>query len=263
MNGLGGVFRRGRLVLNLLRLLGLTAIAVFLVACAGQEQDSTPLLSWADYRSQLEADIASGGQLFCESDSGGQNQPYDNCEIFHALREQGCYGYTTFDIGREINYESTCVKRERLREGQLHKRHFFALTTNDWWRSLPAEIVPLPGGIYSDNSYDVASKRHRVRVVNRTLDEIDLEVDEATNGRLIAMIGTTHEDCGVIRDVLSVSAMTLVDIDADGIAELVLEGYRVNKSETCQLGSGNSLGARFFAIVRKTAPRGPVELLHD
>ena len=51
--------------------------------------------------------------------------------------------------------------------------------------------------------------------------------------------------------IFYLNAVLLADFDGDGVAELLVKGSRAYQSESCLLGSGNSLGGGFSVLINK------------
>ena len=192
-----------------------------------------------------------GGRLYCPD---GEEKSFENCTTFTALREQGCYGYSTAERRMEANYSDNCLELESLSSAQSFKENFFDLETKDWWKWMPAEIIPVSGGIYSDESWRAAQKRRDTLVKGKRLDQINLQQVSTYLDRIEIIIGTKKESCGDIEDYLEIDTMLLADFNNDGVAELLLKGFRLDRSETCPLASANSLARAFNVVVTKQGP---------
>jgi len=161
----------------------------------------------------------------------------------------------------EIRYESMCGMMSALASAKDSNLHFFSIESADWWKTLPADLIPMTGGIYSDRSWEKAVAKRNALVEGKVLGELPFTEVVADRGRFAAAVEVTKSDCGEIRNHLEFSATLLADFDGDGIAELLLEGYRVNKSDNCPLGTGNSLGASFRVLLKKEKPDAQISVL--
>jgi len=119
----------------------------------------------------------------------------------------------------------------------------------------------MSGGVYSDESWEMAAAKRQKLVVDKLLGVLAFSEIESGHGRFAATLEITELECGEIHNRLEMAATLLADFDGDGIAELLLEGYRVDRSETCSLGTGNSLGASFSVLVKKDTPDAQVVVL--
>lgn len=119
----------------------------------------------------------------------------------------------------------------------------------------------MSGGVYSDESWKIAAAEQQELVAGKMLGELPLSEIEAGQGRLATTVETTELYCGEVYNRLEMKATLLADFDRDGVAELLLEGYRVDRSDTCGLGTGNSLGAAFSVVVKKESPDAPIVVL--
>lgn len=217
-----------------------------------------PVASVDEYLGQLAIQEAGGGELYCEDAPGEKRQPFNSCDAFAKLREQGCYGYTTYEINSELQYSEACETIKVLRASNKAANHYFDLTSEKWWRALPAEVIPIPGGIYSDESWNAASKAREELVTGKTLAEISFAETSSEPGLLTATLTSRQVECGDIRDEFLLETTLLADFDGDNVAELMLQGYRADQSDSCVLGSGNSMGATFTIVVQKDGPNRPI-----
>ncbi len=243
--------------MTLLLILGLSLTGV----CSADSiaQQST-IASLDEYVATLKSNAPTGGELYCETTAGGERHPYDSCESFSKLRDKGCFGYSIYDIRMESGYSAICAELEALSDAVPSSKHFFDIQSADWWRALPAEVIPVSGGIYSDESWEIAKRRRDELVTGKKLDQISMIEVSGEPGYFAATLELRTDDCGETRNRLEMKAAMLADLDGDGIAELLIEGYRVDKSETCSLGSGNSLGASFSVVLKKSDSESPVAL---
>ena len=213
-----------------------------------------------EYVVELKNDSPKGGELYCESSSGGERHSYDSCESFFELRQNGCFGYSMYDISMESRFAATCAKVAALSGAQHSTEHYFSLESADWWQTLPAEVIPMSGGIHSDESWAIAKQRRDELVAGKKLYEISMSEVSSEPGQFSATLELRKSDCGETRNRLELKAAVLADLDGDGIAELLIEGYRVDRSDTCRLGSGNSLGAAFTLVLKKANSDNPISV---
>jgi len=163
-----------------------------------------------------------------------------------------------YDISMESRFAADCAKVEALSGAVQSSEHFFRIESADWWQALPAEVIPMSGGIHSDESWDIAKQRREEFVAGKKLNDISMLEISSEPGHFSATLELRKEDCGETRNRLEMKAAMLADIDGDGIAELLIDGYRVDRSDTCALGSGNSLGAAFSVVLKKASSEGPI-----
>jgi len=227
--------------------------ALLLVGCdqINAQYSESALMSVEEYQKKLAKFESEGGVLFCESKEGGKREKFDSCKHFTVLQDQGCYGLSTPEIGFELWYASNCEEIEAIKQARNVNTNYFELNHPNWWRSLPAEIIPMPGGIYSEESWSLEKSELNRLVSGKLLGELKFKSQVVKNGEVELVLSSTKEDCGEIRDVLVFSPVLLADFDNDGVAELLIKGHRNNESESCLLGTGNSLGAGFAALLKK------------
>ncbi|WP_186505089.1 hypothetical protein [Neptunicella marina] len=210
------------------------------------------------YLADLHKTEQRGGSLYCEKDE--DNHQFKSCEAFNQLKQQGCYGNSTYAMSVELNYERLCNQIDRLKNAKLTKVNYFDLSSPNWWQAIPAEIIPMSGGIYSDDSWKIAQQNRQKLVSGKQLGELNLSNTSSDTATLELILATDKQACGEINDTFNLSVKLVADFDNDGIAELLLQGYRVDRSDTCRLGSGNSLGAGFTAMIKKPAENAPIEI---
>lgn len=213
---------------------------------------SKKFTSLEKYLEEFKSFELDGGNLFCDDSRDGKRTKFNNCKEFSILRKNGCFGYTTPEIKHESYYANNCKKINAMQKGKMVTKHFFDFSSPNWWKPLPAEIIPLPGGIYSDDSL-IHFESELKKWQGKFLGDLNLENKSSKSGVVELILNTDKElDCGEIHDLLHFSAVLLADFDNDNTAELLIEGYRMNISESCFLGSGNSLGSNFSVIVKKS-----------
>ena len=203
-----------------------------------------------EYLALLRVHEDVGGILRCVD---GEKE-YFSCEEFDLLHTAGCYGHTTHSMKVETYFAENCKRITRLVAAQETPIHYFGFDAEDWWQKLPAEIIPLQGGIYSGLGWAEAQRERTALVNGKFLGEIGYE-SVVSSGNEVEIILSTEkpEWCeGTISDQFHFTAVLLADYDEDNIAELLITGWRIKVSDNCLLGSGNSLGASFTTIVKKS-----------
>ncbi len=218
------------------------------------------IASLEEYLGTLKNSAPDSGELYCKTPSGGERHPYDSCDSFSELRDNGCFGYSMYDISMESRFAAMCAKVDALSSAHHSSEHYFSLESADWWYTLPAEVILMSGGIHSDESWAIAKRQRDELVAGKKLSEISMSEVSSEPDQFAATLELREDDCGETRNRLELKAAMLADIDGDGIAELLIEGYRVDRSDTCALGSGNSLGAAFSLVLKKTSLEGPISV---
>jgi hypothetical protein len=205
-----------------------------------------------EYRTELSLEEKSGGKLYCEKSTDKKRENFSSCESFLNLQKRGCYGRSTRAIGTELRYEMLCREIEVLNLAKSTAINYFELESDDWWKLLPADIIPMPGGVYSDASWKGAKITREKLVKNKLLGDSNVEKVTFVKDGVVLILNTRADECGVVEDHLKISPVLLADFDKDGIAELLIKGYRLFLSESCHLGSANTLGAGYSTLVKKT-----------
>lgn len=236
---------------RLLNILPATSV-IALLFCCGAFCGESGLSSLQDYLKALELREQNGATLYCEDISPAVREEFSSCKSFNSLRERGCYGYTSYEISREINYSDLCDKLNIARQANPSNISFIDIKSDNWWKKLPAEIMPVSGGIYNTELWEVAQDDRKKHVSGKLLGQLKFNSVRASRGKVEIIIETWEEGCGEVQDYFEFSPILLADFDGDGISELLLNGSRFKKSETCYLGTGNMLGAGFSAIVKLT-----------
>jgi hypothetical protein len=184
-------------------------IGTIIAACSASaysDDNEMPIASLDAYVDSLDSMFPEGGELYCESSSGGERIPYDSCEIFSQLRDQGCFGYSTYDMSMEMRYESMCSKKSALVTARDSQENYFAFESADWWKPLPAAVIPMSGGVYSGESWEIASSRREELVADKQLGDLPFSEIESSNGRFAATLEITNLECGEIRNRLEMEA---------------------------------------------------------
>jgi hypothetical protein len=220
-------------------------------------------MSVKEYLNVLKSTEGKGGSLFCKSKGGGESFKYGNCADFKSLKKKGCYGYTTREMGAEITYEGICDEINAIKRAGPATIDYFNPNAQGWWKSLPAEIIPISGGAYSDDSYAQAKAERRKLVSGKTLGQLQVKSQTVKNGQIELVLNIDKDECGEIRDTFGFWTVLLADFDNDGISELLIKGFRRYESESCFLGTANNLGTGFGALLKKTkSANKPVLLLY-
>lgn len=204
-----------------------------------------------EYQQQLKERELEGGQLFCEN-SHNEKIKFSNCPKFQQLQNQGCYGATTYEMAVEMNYVDICAQINLIKNAHSFEQQYFQLDSPHWWQQLPAEIIPMGGGIYSEESWNTETLELKKLTKDKLLGELEFQKIAVENRSVELILSTTPADCGVIKDTFTLSAVLLADFDQDGIAELLIKGDRHKLSQECHLGSGNILGGSSTIVLKKS-----------
>lgn len=162
----------------------------------------------------------------------------------------------------EMRYESMCSMMVALAAAKDSQKSYFLFQSADWWKAIPAAVIPISGGIYSDAWWKEAAAKRQSLVQGKTLGQLALSQVESGPGQFAATIESERLDCGEVRNRFKMAVTLLADFDGDGIAEALLEGSRINESDTCFLGTGNSLGGTFRVLIKKDGPSAKISLLN-
>jgi len=216
-----------------------------------------------EYLKSLHEHESSGGSLYCKNESGGTRQNFNSCESFQSLLNKGCFDYSTAGIKMKAGYSKLCEDLKVLNTANPVSTIFFNFNFDYWWKDLPAEIIPMSGGVYSDDSWEIAKIQREQLVKGKTLGEITFEKVYVTKDAFEAIISVNEDDCGGIRDYFKFSINYIADFNNDEIADLLITGVRLNQSDSCGLGSGNSLGSSFSVLVQKKSEESKVEVINQ
>ncbi|UAJ72049.1 hypothetical protein IQE94_13175 [Synechocystis sp. PCC 7339] len=228
--------------------------ACLLIGCSKSTQAETfslDLIPVEEYQQQLNERESEGGQLFCKN-SPNEKIQFNNCSKFQQLRSQGCYGATTYEIAVEINYVDVCAQIDLMKKAHSFDQQYFQLDSPHWWKQLPAQIIPMRGGIYSEESWENETRKPSQLTKDKLLEELEFQKIAVDNQSVELILSATAADCGVINDTFTLSAILLSDFDQDGIAELLIKGDRRNVSQDCQLGTGNIIGGSSTIVLKKS-----------
>ena len=197
--------------------------------------------------------------LYCEDlPDTAQHQSYRTCSEFKALKTRKCYGYSTYDMAMEMRFENACAELALIEQTSAPNVNFFDLTSGNWWWTIPAELIPMSGGIYSDEGYELAKQIHKTRVEGKLLKDVLSDVQSTKRHDIDVNLAETTHDCGVVTDNFTMKLSLVADFNHDGAADLLIKGYRVNRSDSCHLGSGNGLGASYSVILQKPSADAPI-----
>ena len=230
------------------------------VETAAETPDWT-LLPLDAHIARLSADIELGGKLYCRAESSGERHWFDSCDSFSALRERGCAGETRADVQFETSYAALCAEMEALKNAEEAETNYFGMHSAYWWTEVPAEVIPISSGMYTDEVYELVRQERDAMVTGKTLDELAITEITYEIHEFTAVLGLLEMDCGEIRNRLVLRALTLADFDGDGIMDLVVQAHRAGASDTCQLGYGNSLGGESTTVLSKAGPDQPIVIV--
>lgn len=208
-------------------------------------------ISIAEYKEALLVLEKRGGNLYCPDKN--IEEPFIDCKSFESLREKGCYGYSTAAMRSESRYSNNCLELDKVRTAKSPKQNFFDINNKTWWKELPASIIPVSGGVYTDESWRASRQKHDAMVKNKRLKDLKLHKVSTFLDRVEVIISVKQMECGEIQDYMEIDTIVFADFNNDDIAELMLKGIRVDRSESCPLGTGNSLGAEFTVILSKAS----------
>ena len=202
--------------------------------------------------------------LYCEKKDGeGVRVEYDSCKALRSLQKKGCYGLSTLEIKMELWMSDLCDFRSELLMLRPASSSFFDLDSEDWWREIPAELIPLHGGVYNDELWDMAVKEHRRLTEGKRIGDI-LASFQRKEGKVIeGLVGQTKEDCGLVFDKVRIEPLVTGDVDGDGARELSLKIVRLRSSSECELrslyGSMYTPASATYWI-KKTSKQGRMEV---
>lgn len=200
-----------------------------------------------------------GAMLYCEElPDRAKRQPYRNCREFKALKSKACFGNSTYDMAMEMRFAKACAELALIEQTSAPKVNFFDLTSGNWWWAIPAELIPMSGGIHSDEGYELAKQTHKTWVEGKLLKDVLNNVRSTKNHDIDVILAETTYDCGVVTDNFTMKLSLVTDFNHDGAADLLIQGYRVNRSDSCHLGSGNGLGASYSVILQKPSATAPI-----
>lgn len=202
-----------------------------------------------------------GGHLMC----GETLMSYNTCDEFRKLQHQDCYGRDTVSMKKELFYEDLCHQIDLLETGEAYQNNFFDLEFENWWAELPAELIPMKGGVQSEDQFDVLQKELIVLHDKKWLKHISFERIHSSPLAIEAVLASEPCDGTRIEDTLTITPKVLADFDGDGKADMLVSINRVDRLKSsdagCWLGTGNSLGGTSFRVLKKTTASGPVYLM--
>jgi len=122
---------------------------------------------------------------------------------------------------------------------------------------LPVSILPMPGGIYNDQTWKLAKRKHIELTKNKillgeALDSIQISKREISS----KIIGTTHifeeNKCW---DVLYIKLLAKGDFTGDGLADVILRTSRFERGGG-RCGEGPELGSASIILMSRTKKNG-------
>jgi hypothetical protein len=152
---------------------------------------------------------------------------------------------------KEQSYSDLCEELKLLKNAKPTPINYFEIKSNNWWKSIPAEIIPVTGGMGTQQQGDEDKRFTDELVKGKILSEIKFLELSSNNKNFTAVISSYKQNCGEIENYIQISIDQIADFNDDGIADLLLKGKRLERSNSCYLGSGRSLGGDIFVIVEK------------
>lgn len=210
-----------------------------------------PFHSYDEVNKDLQKFINEEHTLSCFGCNGPRTVKYNSCEEFYDLRKNGYAGGTTYEMDTEHAYKIACQSMQEISSTATANNNHFNIGVENWWHTLPAEIIPLAGGIFCSSDIEFLEHQLFELTNGKRLGEIEFNDIRVSEYGIDFILGKSEHDCGIIEDTMRIRTMGMVDVDGDGVDELYIRGYRADESETCQLGSGNYLGAGFSRFVTK------------
>lgn len=203
-----------------------------------------------DYKRLLSLDELEGGQLHCP-DKQPNEVSYHSCEEFEKLRASGCYGMSTYSMGREHVYKESCSIISRVSKAKKSSASYIDTASKNWWHDIPASIIPPSGGDGPDDDWDAIVASHEKKLANKTLSDLSFEVVKVKEGYFKGKYNIHKSDCGLVWTELELSYSVPADYDQDGTEELLIVGHDIRRSDTCWFGSANGLSAGFYTFLEK------------
>jgi len=222
-------------------------------------KSNSAVLSVSDYQKSLKSIESEGSVLDCP-DRG--KFKINDCKKYNLLKNRGCAPVSsTLGLKQDQWYNSNCDEIENLSKARAFKVNYFNLNSPDWWKFIPADVIPVSGGIYNDEIWAREKNKLIELVRGKLLGEIQYVGYEIINNSLTLILSKSTDECGEIFDTFYLSPIVLADFDNDSIAELLIKSFRFNESEKCWMGSGNRMGGQSFALLKKTGKIKDIVLL--
>jgi hypothetical protein len=146
---------------------------------------------------------------------------------------------------------------------------YFSTDKNSWWKELPVEVLPSPSGIYNAEGAKAADEDlKQLKAGWSVLGDLPIvEVSHSQDGS-VEIVLSKHKasNCGsagkpgIIKDEVRLELVGYADINFDGVAEQCVFIGRANRSDTCNLGTGNFMSYGAWFVFEKSSPGGKVEL---
>ena len=137
----------------------------------------------------------------------------------------------------------------------------FSSDKKSWWKELPIKAIPARSGIYNLEIQGKEKKELNLLISGKAvLGELPVSVSHPEKDTVELVLSKEILDCGVTTDVLTLKHRGYADVNGDGVAENCVFIGRANTSESCAMGSGNSLGYGAWFVFGKDTIGGRAEL---
>ncbi|WP_105212951.1 hypothetical protein [Pseudoalteromonas sp. T1lg22] len=238
-----------------------TLLALGVTHVQADDQSLKALQAIEEFKEPFIHMIEDGGEFFCpDVDGEGSLIRYASCEEYSALTKRGCYGKSREEFGRELVYGAACAELTLLDQVKVAKENHFDMDSANWWHHIPASIIPLPGGIESDEMKQQAQGELETLVKGKTLGELSL-VNNQSHPRLFeAVLGSHTRECGVVKDTLKLSVQLIADFNGDGKADLLLSSTRDNLSDDCPLNAYKEGGGSTTFLYEKHSAQSELKV---
>lgn len=227
------------------------------------EEVSLRIVSLEERLETLRHGLDEGGHLECGTSDVPKRAHYDSCSKLHSLSDQGCFAYTTADMGNQLGYERLCEEIPLLEKAHSPTVEYFDVDSPGWWKLLPASMVPNATD-FSEEPIDRSAVWESFK--SKALGEFDIAETYSHSGKIAIILDKWKDksdgeySCGEYRDLFIMRLGVLVDFDGDGVAELRIHGSR-NYVSDCLMGSMEAISSGFAITLEKTSSDGPVRRL--
>jgi hypothetical protein len=137
----------------------------------------------------------------------------------------------------------------------------FSSDKQNWWEELPIKVIPARSGIYNLETQGNEKDELKLLTLGKSvLGELPVSVSHPEDSTVELVLSKEILDCGVTTDVLTLKHRGYADVNGDGTAEECIFIGRANTSESCAMGSGNSLGYGGWYVFGKDSIGTKVEL---
>jgi len=198
----------------------------------------------------------------------------ETCASLKKAKIEDWYALDTASMMAEQYFDGICSVLSSFKIATPIKTDNFGKFSPNWMNFLPISVLPMPGGIYNNQTWESAKRKHieltkNKKLLGEVLDNIQISKRKISSRILgTSRLGerkTSKNNLGRTRihrrtkcwDVLDIEPLARGDFTGDGLADVILKVRRFeNAGRLCGGGSGAALGSTSRILISRTRKNG-------